>query len=259
MKQNLKLSVYMIVKNEEKRLERTLKALKPLADEIIIIDSGSTDKTAEIAKKYGACFEYHPWENYAAQKSYAESLCHYDWRLSLDADEVLSPRLCQEIQAFKTLEKPPYHVYRLTIADMFPGQTKPAWGTKKFHIERLYHKNYAFMPAHALTADRLSLRPDAKIGAFKAPVLHYSYAGIGHHIAKLNGYMTEVQAKSEREQKNYGTFRLITEFPRQFLVYYLGKRYCLNGFWGFAYAMNLAFARYLKIAKAIERRKMKKI
>ena len=251
----LKLSVYMVACNEEKRIERTLKAIQPIADELIIVDSGSTDKTKEIALKYGAKFVEHPWESYAAQKAFAENLCQYDWRLQLDADETLSPELIKEILEFKK-STPRFQIYRLYIADMFPGFKKPNTLVKKYYIPRLYHKNAAKMPAKALTEDRLCFDKGTPLGGFKGLVYHYSYQGISHHIRKLNYYSDEVQKTVLKKGRHYSLLRLITEFPRQFFIYYFIKRHCFNGFWGFSYAMNLAFCRYLKIAKALEQERL---
>lgn len=254
----MKLSVYLITKNEGKRLERTLKAVSQVADEIIVVDSGSEDNTKEIALKYKAHFIFNPWKSYADQKFFAQSLCSYDWCLSVDADEVLSKNLIQEIKNLKK-QDPPFKIYRLYIADMFPGFKKPISGTKKYNVERLYNKRYATMPSDALTEDRLNFQKTTPVGQLKNDVLHYSYLGISHHIKKLNWYTDEVQFTVAKKNKSYSYLRLATEFPRQFLIYYIKKRYFLNGFWGFSYAMNLAFARYLKIAKAIESSKLKKL
>jgi len=89
----VKLSVYLVTLNEEKRLEKTLKAASKVADEIVVVDSGSTDKTKDIALKYKAKFIFHEWKNISAQKHFAQNECKNDWVLSLDADEVLSEKL----------------------------------------------------------------------------------------------------------------------------------------------------------------------
>ena len=99
-----KISAYIVTLNEEKRLGKTLEALKQVADEIFVIDSGSTDKTKEIAESHGATFLFHEWKNISAQKHYGQELCHNDWVFSLDADEVLSPELITEIK--KEMENP---------------------------------------------------------------------------------------------------------------------------------------------------------
>ena len=95
----MQLSVYIITLNEEARIEATIKQAKKVADEIIVVDSGSKDKTVEIAKKLGSKVIHHDWESYCKQKSFAEKQCTNDWVLMLDADEVLSEELVTELKA----------------------------------------------------------------------------------------------------------------------------------------------------------------
>ena len=115
----VKISAYIVTLNEEKRLAKTLQALKKVADEIFVIDSGSTDKTQKIAEKYGAKFLFHKWKNISAQKHYGQELCNNDWVMSLDADEVLSPELIAEIK--DKMKSPTDDAYKMNICDMLPG------------------------------------------------------------------------------------------------------------------------------------------
>ena len=98
---NVKISAVIITLNEERNLPRALATLEPVADEVVIVDSGSTDGTREIAERAGARFIAHAWEGYAAQKNFVASQAQYDWVLSLDADEALSPELAAEIERLK--------------------------------------------------------------------------------------------------------------------------------------------------------------
>ncbi len=91
------LSVAIIACNEERIIAKTLAAVAPLAGEIILVDSGSTDRTVEIARQYGAQCHYREWHGYAAQKNYAISLATKKWILSLDADEIVTDPLAKEI------------------------------------------------------------------------------------------------------------------------------------------------------------------
>ena len=96
--EKLPLSVFIITKNEEQRLEAALDSIKDLANEIIIVDSGSSDQTIAIAEKYTKIIKYKKWEGFGQQKSYAESLGTYDWILNSDADEIVTNELAAEMR-----------------------------------------------------------------------------------------------------------------------------------------------------------------
>lgn len=97
----MKISAAIITLNEERNLGRALASLAAVADEVVIVDSGSTDRTADIAAQHGARFLTHPWEGYAAQKNFAAAQARHDWILSLDADEALSPELAAAVVRLK--------------------------------------------------------------------------------------------------------------------------------------------------------------
>ncbi len=245
----IKLSAYLVTLNEEKRLPKTLKALVEVADEIIVVDSGSTDKTEEIAQSYGAKFMYHPWKNISSQKHFAQNQCSNDWVLSLDADEVLSEKLIREINELK--KNPKHNAYKLKIFDMFPGDKKPKLLAKGYNLVRLYNRNFAYMPDD-LTHDRVIVAKGEKIGQLKSRVHHYSYLTLPQFWYKLNMYTDELVKTALAKKKKYSRLRLITEFPRQFLIYYFIKRQFVNGLWGFVMATSYAYFRFLKIAKYFE-------
>ncbi len=96
----LQISATIITLNEERRLARALESLS-VADEIVVVDCGSTDRTAEIAEAHGARLLSHPWEGYARQKNFAAAQAKYPWVLSIDADEALSPELASEVKRVK--------------------------------------------------------------------------------------------------------------------------------------------------------------
>ena len=114
------------------------------------------------------------------------------------------------------------------------------------------------MRADLLTEDRISLTQKVKIGQLKALIHHYSFLSISHQLGKFNQYTDEVILTARKKKKHYSMLRLATEFPRQFLIYYFKKRHFCNGFWGFIVSMNSAYARFLKIAKFIERERNEK-
>lgn len=252
----VKISAYIVTLNEEKRLGKTLQALKKVADEIFVIDSGSTDKTQKIAEKYGAKFLFHKWKNISAQKHYGQELCHNDWVLSLDADEVLSPELIAEIK--EKMKNPMADAYKMKICDMLPGDKKPRWLAKTYNQVRLYNRKKSNMPDD-LTHDRVVVGEGAAVEQLEAKVFHYSYVSLTQTWFKLNMYTDELVKTAVKEGRNYTRLRLYTEFPRQFLVYYFKKRYFLYGTCGFWMATTYAYFRFLKIAKWFEWRALNSV
>ncbi len=245
----MKLSVYIVTLNEAQRLPRTVRAAATVADEIVVVDSGSSDGTVDIAKQLGARVLYHPWKNISAQKQFAQNQCTYDWVLSLDADEVLSPALVREIQKIK--EQPTYWAYKVRIGDMFPGFKKPRRFAQKYNLVRLYDRRLSTMPDD-LTHDRVEVGKNVSVGQLKGIVHHYSYLTLYQTWIKYNLYTDELVKTALVKGKKYSVFRLVTEFPRQFFIYYFVRRHIFNGMWGMIMATTLAYFRFLKIAKYFE-------
>lgn len=247
----MKLSVYIITLNEEKRLEKTLQAATKVADEIVVVDSGSTDSTVRIADKYGAKVIFNKWESYCQQKSFAEKSCSFDWVLMLDADEVLSPALIEEISAWKT-KTPEFKAYNIKIRNMFEQDLAPRRFAQSFNVVRLYNRRFSYLPPELHNKDRVRVPDGEKIGQFKAPIYHYCFLNVAQAVAKYNRHSDELLKTAIAENRKFSRLRLSTEFPRQFLRYYFFKRYCLLGSQGFTQAMILAYFRFLKIAKWFE-------
>ena len=246
----VKISAYIVTLNEEKRLGRTLQALKQVADEIFVIDSGSTDKTKEIALENGAEFLFHEWKNISSQKHFGQELCHNDWVLSLDADEVLSPELIAEIKA--EMKNPSADGYIIKIRDMLPGDKKPRLFARTYSdLVRLYNRKKCNMPDD-LTNDRVVVSDGAVIKKLNNIIYHYSYVSLTQIWFKLNMYTDELVKTAVEQGRYYTRLRLYTEFPRQFLIYYFKKRYFLYGTCGFWMATTYAYFRFLKIAKWFE-------
>ena len=241
-----KLSVYILTLNEQARLPRTLEAARQVADEIIVVDSGSTDKTCEIAERYGAKVIFHRWKNISSQKKYAQMQCANDLVLSLDADEVLSDKLIKEILAVK--EKRTADAYKIKIADMMPGDKKPSLFAKTYNLVRLYDRTKSTMPDD-LTHDRVVLGQGVVPVQLKSLVYHYSYLTLSKTWDKYNAYTDELVKTAVATGKSYSFLRLIFEFPYQFLRYYFLKKMFLQGRFGFINAVTISYFRFLKIAK----------
>ncbi len=245
----MKISAYIVTLNEEQRLEKTIKAAAQVADEIIVVDSGSTDRTEEIAKQNGAKFIFNKWKNISAQKNFAQNQCENDWVLSLDADEVLSDKLIAEINKVK--ENPTADAYKVKIVNMFPGDKKPRFGAPKYNQVRLYDRTKSNMPDD-LTHDRVVLGDGARTAQLKAIIKHYSYISLTQLWFKLNMYTDELVKTAIEKKRKFSKVRLFVEFPFQFIRYYFVKRYFLYGICGFWMASSFAYFRFLKIAKWFE-------
>lgn len=246
----MQLSVYIITLNEETRLPATLTQAAKIADEILVVDSGSKDKTLEIAASFNAKIIHHNWQSYCEQKNFAERQCANDWVLMLDADEVLSDELVEEIRELKKSSQ--HQAYKIKIINMFPTDKRPRRFAQSFNPVRLYNRQYASMPADLYNKDRVKVDENAKIGQLKNPIHHFCLLTIEQATAKYNLHSSELVKTLAAEKRNFSKLRLATEFPRQFLHYYFGKRYFLLGTRGLIQAHILANFRFLKQAKYYE-------
>lgn len=247
------LSIFIIARDEADRIGRTIEAVRSLSDDIVLVDSGSSDGTQAIAERLGARVVFNPWPGYGPQKRFAESLCRHDWLLNLDADEVVPPDLAAEIAALFSGTGPAADAYKLRIAELFPGERAPHRFAYALAPVRLYRKSkgsYSPSPVH----DRVDLAGDARIGRLRGTVHHHSVRSLGEQIDKLNAYSDAQADDLDKRGITLSAFRLIAEFPANFLKAYLGRRHALRGAYGFMTAMNYAFYRYLRVAKHWERR-----
>ncbi|SFI34784.1 Glycosyltransferase involved in cell wall bisynthesis [Bosea sp. OK403] len=247
------LSIFIITRDEADRIARTIEAVRALSDDILVVDSGSTDGTQAIAESLGARVVFNPWPGYGPQKRFAEDLCRHDWLLNLDADEVVPTDLATEITELFSQGQPAADAYKLRIAEIFPGEPAPHRFAYALSPVRLYRKakgRYSPSPVH----DRVDLAPDARVARLKGTVHHYSVRSLGEQMDKLNGYSDAQADDLDRRNATLSVFRLVAEFPANFIKAYIGRRHALRGVYGFMTAMNYAFYRYLRVAKHWERR-----
>lgn len=247
------LSIFIIAQNEADRIARTIEAARGLSDDIVLVDSGSTDGTQALAEALGARVIFNAWPGYGQQKRFAEEQCRHDWLLNLDADEVVPPDLAAEISALFAAGAPPKDAYKVRIAEIFPGEGAPHRFAYALAPVRLYRKSkgrYSASPVH----DRVDLLPDARIGRLRGTVHHFSVRSLGEQMDKLNAYSDAQADDLDARGGTLSVFRLVAEFPANFLKAYIGRRHALRGIYGFMTAMNYAFYRYLRVAKHWERR-----
>ena len=246
----LPLSAFIIARDEEARIGRTLAALRGLADDIVVVDSGSTDRTVAIAQAYGARVIVRAWDGYGPQKRFAEAQCRHGWLLNVDADEVVTPELATEIRAL--LEgTPPAGAYNIRILNVYPGDAKPRPFANDYNVVRLYHRDAGAYRDHP-SFDRVELKASVRPGQIAAPIWHHPIVDWHGFIDKSNRFSTFQATLPSRRSARLLKLRLFGEFPINFLKTYILRRHFTGGWKGFYFAVGQAFMRTSRIAKMLE-------
>lgn len=245
------VSVFIITRNEADRLATAIASVRGWAGEVVVVDSGSTDGTPELAKSLGAKVYANDWHGYGPQKRFAEDRCCNHWLLNLDADEEITPELAAEIQALFAAGEPAEAGFVLQIRDLLPGEGRLAAGAHTNFVLRLYDRRrgrFSDSPVHDSV-----LIAQGGTRMLAAPVLHRSFRNLAHAIDKMNGYST-AQAANLRAKGGVAWLglRLVTEFPIAFFKVYVLRGFALRGMRGFIYAVNYAFGRFVRLAKVWE-------
>jgi glycosyltransferase involved in cell wall biosynthesis len=247
----LPISVFIITKDEEEHIEKTLQSVS-LLDEVILVDSGSTDDTLEIAKRYGAKIYSHPWQGYAKQKQYAMSLCSNEWALNLDGDEAINPSL---INAFKLiLERDQADSVRFWRNDIFINKPMSSW-SKKPNNHRLYKRSKAFFDDSRLAHESATV--DGKEIFINETFDHFGYSSIEAITTKNNNYSSLKAREKYAKGKVFSNIKLITVFPLVFIKEYFIQRKIFSGRRGFILAVMTAYYAFIKEAKLYEHYQLK--
>lgn len=253
------VSVFIVAFNEAHRIGRTIDVIRDLADDIVVVDSGSTDGTQMLARKHGARVIHRDWDGYGNQKRYAESQCQHEWLFNLDADEVVTKKLKSEIREIFDSRQPPLPgAYLIRICEVMPGESAPRLFAYAHRYVRLYHRSVgSYRPS--TVHDTVQVDREIKIHELKGRIHHYSAVTLSTQISKFNDYTTALVEDMQRRHVTRPTWRLFLEFPVAFFKAYVIRRYCLRGIYGFTSAMSYAFFRYLRMAKHVETRRKRKI
>jgi glycosyltransferase involved in cell wall biosynthesis len=249
-KASVPLSCYIRTLNEERRIGDVIRAAFQVADEVILVDSGSQDATLRIAVEAGARFVEHKWLGNGFQKRVGEEAARHNWVLDLDADEVLTPDLADEMRKLLR-DGPTFPVYQILMITV-PPYGKPWWGFKRAKRMKLYDKRVVRIPEHAAW-DQLALPAGIPFGKLRHPILHYAFSGIEHVIAKLNRASSVRARESEMKPLWSIMLRIYLGMPAYFLKEYLINGLVRGGTYGFSYALSLAIGRWMRDVKMYER------
>lgn len=253
----LPLSIYFITLNEEARIGRALRAVAGLADEIIVVDSGSRDRTTEIAARYGARVIHNPWRGFASQKAFAARQCRNNWVLDLDADEEVSPALRERLQTlFGNGASPAHAAFLMTWKDVLPGQTKPSRFANTNKIIRLYDRTRTAIADIDMSNDDRPKVQSGTIGRIREPVYHRSILNLDHLEQKYSQLTREQAQFNASRGKRISPLKFYCELPLKFVKYYLLKRFFLLGWYGFTLAIIMAYRNFMRLAKTREIEKM---
>ena len=245
------VSVVLITHNEEHNLPRTLAALN-WANEILVVDSFSTDRTAELAQAAGCRVLQHPFKNYGAQKNFAVNAATHNWVLALDADEVLSLPLQAEIKALLSLPAMPCNGYYIPRSFIFMGRLMRFGGEYRKKYLRFFNRqkgNFTLAEVHE------KVEVSGQTGSLQAEMLHYSYHNLHDYFARFNKYTTAGAAEQFNKGKTVSPVAVFFRLPLSFFWLYVVKGLCLDGFPGFVWAVCSAFYPVVKYSKLLEMRR----
>ncbi len=253
----LPLSVFIICFNEEDRIGQVLEAVKDLTDDIVIVDSGSTDRTLDIAKAYTDRIFHKNWQGYGPQKVFGQEQCKYDWILNLDADEILLDDVKTNIRTL--MQRDEAHrkaAYKLRFCQIgiLAKSIKPKAFCPVNITPRLYDRRRAGFKDSAVH-DKVVIHDVTDFGDIGGDIAHISYKSYSQLWDKTRSYC-ELQAEDwVRKGKRPGVLQLIFDPPLFFLKQYFLRRFCFMGVDGFIISIILAASRALRIGLTFEKLK----
>jgi glycosyltransferase involved in cell wall biosynthesis len=241
------LSVTVITLNEAARIDDCLASVR-WADEVLVVDSGSTDDTVRRATDAGARVLTRDWPGYAAQKNWAASQASHDWILSLDADERVTPALADEIR--RTLDAGPAEAgFRMPRVTWHLGRWIRTTDWYPDYQLRLYHRGRARWTPRRVHE---SVEADGPVRTLTQDLQHYAYRDISHHHATMDTY-TRLAAMEMYDQGRRATAAdLVLHPPAAFIRNYLLRRGIADGVPGFIVSVMNAYYVFLKFARLRE-------
>ncbi len=237
------VSCTIIARNEADRIARAILSVRDLVDEVVVIDSGSTDGTQALCESLGARVIHNDWTGYGPQKRFAEDCARNPIIFNLDADEWLSDDLRDELRSILSQPSLPAATYKMRVTIVYPHRETPAPFADSTICLRLYDKRIARF-ATSLVHDNVPETPDCVM--LRGRIFHKSFRRLADVVRKELTYF-ELQAAEKRKGRFGLLLRITIEFPWQFFRYYILARHCFGGFYGFTLSIVLAFMRFMRL------------
>lgn len=245
-----KLTVTVITRDESANIDAALASVR-WADEIVVVDSGSTDQTVALARRHTSRIEIREWSGYSAQKNYAASIASNDWILSLDADERVTPELASEIQQLLkgTPERSGYRVRRVA---WYLGRWIRSTDWYPDYQLRLYDRRAGEWNGRTVHE---SVRLNASTpGVLEHELQHFAYRDLSHHLATVNRYTTLAAGEWHAEGRRTSIAALALHPPIAFLRNYIARRGFTDRAAGLIVSAMNSYYVFLKLAKLWEAR-----
>jgi len=242
------ISVVVITLNEVDRISALLKSVA-FADEVIVVDSGSTDGTQEVCRAGGAWLVTHPWQGFAAQKQFAMQLASFEWILNLDADERISDSLAAELQETIRIAPPEVCGFSMPRLSRYLGTWIRHGGWYPDRKVRLVRKGCGQWKGSGLHE---KLEVSGKIQSLSSPILHDVYRNISDQVMTIDRF-SDVYAEEHSATGAWFTAAGVFHALGKFAECYLWKLGALDGAAGLVVAMNSAWYVFLKHAKVWEK------
>lgn len=241
----MSLSVIVITRNEEASIRRCLESVK-WADEIIVLDSGSTDGTVAICREYTSGVHQTDWPGFGPQKNRALDYATREWILALDADEWITPASRAEIAG--AMARTDVAAFRLPRLSSFCGRFMRHSGWWPDHVVRLFRRGAARFSADAVH-ERVIV--DGRTGTLREPLMHETFVDLDELLAKMNNYSTLSAQDMQREGKRAGLPTAVARATWAFVRTYFLRGGFLDGREGFMLAVATAEGTYYRYAKLL--------
>ena len=245
MNNKIPISCFIIAQDEADRITNTIESVIDFVDEVIVIDSGSTDGTQDLARQLGCKVFFNKWNGYGPQKRFGEDCTKNEWLLNLDADEYLSDQIKSEILQIFDDNNKHYNFFSMKVTPIYPNWKKPRLFSASHQCVRLYNKRFGRFsnsPVH----DSVETN-NSKVFYFKNHIYHNSVRSFTHLIEKEERYI-QLQSKTLKDKNKIFLFlRIFVEFPLAFIKYYFIRRHFTGALTGLVTALILAYYRWKRV------------